>query len=494
MKKIYLACIALLAAAAVGCDDDNDLAGQLHANTDEVYSGQYHSATVIANVYGDNITERGICWSEQEEFPRLDGNSQADEGTGAGEFTAYLTNLSAGTSYYVCSYAVNSSGKVSYGSSRQFTTVTYLNTSITGTTADLTTIQVNARISDGLESLEITERGVYYGTSANPAATGTKARASTTGKGDFEITLSGLDMDTRYYIVSYAVSEEGTIYSEAVTVSTLTPIPELFLTALQSAGLEYGIVRDASGQFVMHYTYDIDPSNATNCYITVTYIESTGDRDAVHVTEQVSFNSDYTEATWSTVSNDGNSFGGMNRNLTSFFVIGTSGLELDTPMPAEDIYGMYTHSNYGGINRVSNLTVGNHHGSVPTSLFDDAYCVEFNGESSALVIYPWSVGTWIFYYNTLQDGIPYMPITEDRIIFTFGGQTATPYGSATEAQIQEGWDMLDEVRNIFYDPDGLIILREARQTATIEEGDFMVYAISARNEGWLRFRLRKYGE
>lgn len=83
------------------------------------------SATVGGNVTATNggaITERGICWGTSENPTVDDEFLAADLGDGTGEFTADLTGLTMGTTYYVRAYAENSAG-ISYGDAVAFNTL-----------------------------------------------------------------------------------------------------------------------------------------------------------------------------------------------------------------------------------------------------------------------------------------------------------------------------------------------------------------------------------
>ena len=74
----------------------------------------------VTNSGGATVTERGICWSTSHN-PTTSG-SHANSGTGTGSFTVNMTGLTANTTYYVRSYAINSAG-TSYGSEVPFTTL-----------------------------------------------------------------------------------------------------------------------------------------------------------------------------------------------------------------------------------------------------------------------------------------------------------------------------------------------------------------------------------
>lgn len=83
------------------------------------------SATVGGNVTADNggeITERGLCWSTSENPTVEDDFIPAALGEGTGAFSANLTELEMGTTYYVRAYAENSEG-TSYGDQVTFNTL-----------------------------------------------------------------------------------------------------------------------------------------------------------------------------------------------------------------------------------------------------------------------------------------------------------------------------------------------------------------------------------
>ena len=81
-----------------------------------------NSASSGGNVISDghvSVTARGICWSTTAN-PDINDNKTSD-GTGTGTFTSAVTNLSAGTTYYIRAYATNSVG-TAYGNEILFST------------------------------------------------------------------------------------------------------------------------------------------------------------------------------------------------------------------------------------------------------------------------------------------------------------------------------------------------------------------------------------
>lgn len=179
------------------------------------------SATGGGNVIssgGAIVTERGICWSTSHN-PTTSGN-HASSGTGTGSYTVNMTNLTLSTTYYVRAYAINSQG-VAYGEEVNFTTnsagvpsvTTNAVTNITQTTA---TCGGNVT-SDGGSA--VTRRGVCWSTSPNPT-TNNQCTNNGTGTGSFTSSITGLSMNTTYYVRAYAINSAGTSYGEQKTFTT----------------------------------------------------------------------------------------------------------------------------------------------------------------------------------------------------------------------------------------------------------------------------------
>jgi hypothetical protein len=98
------------------------LSGQIALTTSAVTSITTTSAVSGGNITADggsSITERGICWGTASN--PTTANSKATSGTGTGEFTADMTELSPNTTYYVRAYAVNEAG-TTYGNEVSFKT------------------------------------------------------------------------------------------------------------------------------------------------------------------------------------------------------------------------------------------------------------------------------------------------------------------------------------------------------------------------------------
>lgn len=165
--------------------------------------------TIVADG-GEDITEKGVCWSTTTNPTVAD--AKTNNGTGSANFVSNLVGLQEGTLYYVRAFATNEVG-TAYGNELSFTT-----DQVTG--AVLTTTQVSAVTSvsataggevtnDG--GGNITARGVCWGTSPNPTVAGNKT-TNGTGIGIFTSNLSPLTDGTVYYYRAYANNSSGTTY------------------------------------------------------------------------------------------------------------------------------------------------------------------------------------------------------------------------------------------------------------------------------------------
>lgn len=195
-------------------------------STSQVTNMTQTTATGGGNVTADGgaaVTERGICWSTSPN-PTVDG-SHAYSGTGLGSFTVQMTGLTPGTTYYVRAYAKNSA-ETGYGTDAVFTTLPIGEPTVT--TTAVTSITQNTAVSGGNVTADggspVIERGICWGTSANPTISGSHL-SSGSGIGAFTLQMSGLTSNTTYHVRAYAKNAQKTGYGEDVSFTTLAPPP-----------------------------------------------------------------------------------------------------------------------------------------------------------------------------------------------------------------------------------------------------------------------------
>lgn len=491
MKKWMLACLPLLFATA--CEDEIDHSGEVHATAVEVYSVGVTTAVFDAEIYGNGVTERGICWSE-EQNPTPEDFSVLDSGTGAGPFTAELTGLEPSTTYYVRAYAIAGTD-IYYSSQLNFTTYDELTATISSATASLDYIVATFTVAGGAEGWAVSDCGVAYGTEENPTVSSGKVAAAKPDLGDFSVTINDLNEGTTYYLRPYVVYNDGventTAYGEQTSVTTLTAaeLQQLFVDRLETMNLVYGSVY-RNNSFAMHYDLDLEAMQ-----VTVTYIEESESKDAKHVTVPVAYNDDFSKLEWSAVVNGDVEFSGIGLDGATFnlYPLGTDGMQFQASMSESDIYSIFVPKAHGGIDRVSELKRGNLHPSIPESIFDAAgSCLEYSGSTGGLIICP---GAYLLFKNkTDNSGKPIIPVTKDVAVFSFGQYTYPYGGSLTSEQVTQTEEGMKPLTDVLYDTDGLIIVKETVNTQTPTQGDFFYYMISSKGEKWIKWYLRAYGK
>lgn len=491
MKKWMIACMALLLATA--CKDEIDHSGEVHATAVELYSVEVTTAMFAAEMYGDGITERGICWSE-EQNPTTADSKITDAGTGAGAFTTQITGLEPSTTYYVRAYAIahGDAEHPYYSSQFEFTTCDELTATLSSATASLDYFVAEFTVAGGVNYWVIEECGVVYGTAANPTVeNGKKAQATNPDRGDFSVTASGLNEGTTYYLRPYAIYDNGTVYGEQTSVKTLTQaeLRQLFVDRLEASQLTYGSVY-LNNNFVMHYSLDLDAST-----VAVSYIDASSNQDVKHVTRSIAFNDDYSKLEWTSVTSGSTEFAGIGLDGATFnlYPLGSADMQFQASMTSDEIYSIFVKSDFGGISRVSELRRGEYHPSVPQSIHDVAgNCTEFNGGNGGFITCP---GAYLLFKNATDNtGKPIIPVTKDVATFTFGEYTYPYGGSLSDDQVKTVEEGLKPVTDIIFDANGVIIVKETVNDLTPTEGGFWYYMLSSKGTGWLKWYLRVYGQ
>lgn len=185
------------------------------------------SATMGGNITDDcgvAVTERGVVYSSTDNTPVIGETdvTKANQGsTGAGSFSATISGLSRGATYYVRAYATNSAG-TAYGSTESFKTKDYpvVVTSVVASVKIHSVVLGGNVTGDG--GLSVTDRGIVYSTTdATPTiAQGAARLAIGTGAGSFSESFVGLISGTTYYYNTYAVNSEGIVYGTAGSFTT----------------------------------------------------------------------------------------------------------------------------------------------------------------------------------------------------------------------------------------------------------------------------------
>jgi uncharacterized protein (TIGR02145 family) len=235
MKRIieyYLVIIIVLGTILTGCKKET-IPVVTTISVSNITATTAASGGNITDDGNSTISTRGVCWSTGI-TPTI-GDNKTFDGAGAGSYSSEITELNAGTIYYVRAYATNSIG-TGYGMAMSFTSQPAIIPVLT--TADVSAITQNTATCGGIITSDgaasIIASGVCWSTSLNPTITDSKTTESS-GLGTFESSITGLTPNTFYYVRAYATNSVGTAYGNQVSFTTLAlSIPELITLPLSS--------------------------------------------------------------------------------------------------------------------------------------------------------------------------------------------------------------------------------------------------------------------
>ena len=227
-NSVYkLAFLSLLSTLLFNCSSEKEIAKTLpQLSTTTATNITLTSATSGGNITADGgaaVTARGVVWNTAT-APTISLTTKTTDGSGTGNFSSAIANLTPSTNYYARAYATNSVG-TGYGNEITFTTGAVVLPTLT--TTDVSGITTNSAISGGTITNDgggaITARGVVWSTSQNPTITLTTKTSDGTGTGSYTSNLTNLAQNTTYYIRAYATNSAGTTYGNQISITSLIP-------------------------------------------------------------------------------------------------------------------------------------------------------------------------------------------------------------------------------------------------------------------------------
>jgi len=174
---------------------------------------------------GISVTERGLCWSLQEE--PSDDDALLVCGSGLGEFAGTITDLQPETDYYVRAYARSANG-IGYGKVMALTTMAAPVAPLKVVTVAVNDVSFSSAtcvgevVSDG--GVPVTERGICWDTQSHPNIEGNHIDNGS-GLGVFDVDLTCLRGNTMYFVRAYAVNAEGVAYGNTMILNTSGIMP-----------------------------------------------------------------------------------------------------------------------------------------------------------------------------------------------------------------------------------------------------------------------------
>jgi len=176
----------------------------------------------ITDQGASNVTEKGICWSLEQNPTTADYH--ANGGTGLGDYTCQMTELTPNATYYVRAYATNSQG-TTYGAEVSFTAMEGLPSVVTNDVTNITstTAKASGNVTDQGASA-VTERGFCWNTEHSPSLDDSHVNCGT-GAGNFTADIANLNPGTAYYIRAYVVNAQGMSYGNEIEFKTTATLP-----------------------------------------------------------------------------------------------------------------------------------------------------------------------------------------------------------------------------------------------------------------------------
>jgi uncharacterized protein (TIGR02145 family) len=184
------------------------------------------NATLNGEVTNEGFStalDRGFVYSEKNTNPSV-SDSKLQSGNGKGIYSIVMDKLPVNTKYYFKAYATNTKG-TSYGEVQSFTTADYkLPTTVTDVPKNITytTVELGGSVTDEGGG-SVSESGFAVGINTSPTITDLKFPV-TKGKVVIALIVSKLNVNTKYFVRSYAVNEKGVAYGNEQSFSTLNVI------------------------------------------------------------------------------------------------------------------------------------------------------------------------------------------------------------------------------------------------------------------------------
>ena len=175
----------------------------------------------ISSTGGTTILEKGICWSTTT-GPTID-NTKIISTTGSKSSVLNLTGLPSGVTLYARAYATNITG-TSYGEQISFKTLAYSLPVVTTASAVYNYSTNKVTCVGNVTSIgscgTLIERGVCWATTKNPTIAN-DTYPSGRSAGQYYGIITGLNLNSTYYVRAYATNCAGTAYGNQLTVKPL---------------------------------------------------------------------------------------------------------------------------------------------------------------------------------------------------------------------------------------------------------------------------------
>jgi uncharacterized protein (TIGR02145 family) len=220
MKQILISSIVILIVALIGCKKSEDGKVEVVPLAPSELKATVFSKDQIDLSWKDNSTNETGYKIER----KTDSEIFTEIGSTATDLTKFSDKtVSLNTNYTYRVYSFNTVGKsIQYSNEVSIKTI---NVPIVST-ALIIDITGNSSKSGGTTTSDggsaITSRGIVWDTKSNPTITLSTKTTDGNGSGVFQSLISGLTVNTKYYVRAYATNLAGTSYGDELSFTTLS--------------------------------------------------------------------------------------------------------------------------------------------------------------------------------------------------------------------------------------------------------------------------------
>lgn len=196
-------------------------------------SASKNSLTLKASVlsYGnDSISELGFCYSDETKEPEPSFHKKEAK-LENDEFQATITDLDAGTNYYIRAYAIDTIGNIVYGAVMQYTVPIHDVLEVTTYQAEkITTIKATLQGGVRNNRVRVKEKGFCWNTDEINLDIYNSSNKKVDGQETFSCEID-VDYNTHYYYRAYAINNNGELFYGNIVEfnSSDLELPELVL-------------------------------------------------------------------------------------------------------------------------------------------------------------------------------------------------------------------------------------------------------------------------
>jgi hypothetical protein len=251
MKNALSLLLVLTSLLLLSCEKEKpeptDISTKITINTAAATNIEYRRASIngtLGVTYERTVQDYGHCWDTLTNPELTKNKTSFGSQMGTKTYMSQLSNLAPGKLYYTRAYFTIDNTTI-YSTENSFTTKPVGLPVVETDTVKFNTVVSVSCGGNVLESNDdtIIARGVCWNTSGSPTINGSSTNNGN-GLGKFTSEISGLSVNTTYYVRAYATNTKNTAYGaessfkteKGLPIISTTSISEILTTSAKSGG------------------------------------------------------------------------------------------------------------------------------------------------------------------------------------------------------------------------------------------------------------------